>query len=1213
MDLSYATVNIMGYERHLAAQTVKLPLKYPATLQKYTPNEQFHRQLASTGDIINLSKINSSFIDQISYLVLNDMKTISFTPLNSQVNNFRLKFQSLQVVLPHELKSNHCISVYYEKLEGEDEGWIIVDVIDENYLFITLKISLTDFIVEDYQKAKWTNNFDQNNQKAKFSLNNFDQWGKISVPYSFELRSPPSFMKAIDSRNIIVSLKDGGLLHLQRSDHLKDFAVHNFSDPTSLLPLNFVSGLFKRDSSNQDIVLDGVSSNSLVDLVTVSSILITLTVDKVLKFWNLENHQQARSPIDLKDDKSGSRADAAWLSSVSSSYLQVVESEASGHTYLTCHYTTTSNSLKQNYNEMGLLFKAWEVLDHKTQIELISLDRLTFKPQLPDLLISSQGDEDTKYHNSLWFVQDFRCESRGEYLNYHILWKSNTSSILVTYKIHFNNGAVSSINWSQPNSSNSLSDSASYHDIEYYSNKVLNSESYDDLIITTSLNIFREHIGLENVRYKSSIRETVIETIDKAANDYQDRKSCWYKLDCLCEELKKVGEESLALCITNNSTILTLNINNISIFRQSHYYEGFFYYKPSSSEGKLAAILERLTVAISPKTYNKIYRGVLNLEASKVTADNATMLYDTILNNKISTDEISLIMTELESIPDVLDVISSLIDSRIKPDNHDETIRKLNSPATIGTLTKLNTLVSFRNIKRHHESILLSLVVLFLICEVNEQILLLLNKLIQRLSSYVIVDCVFNTCFESDNRHAKLESTDLSNSGNSLFWTGLANRNPRLNSLITEGKLTESYDYFYGHVISSYEKFILDVIIVLINHGEGLLIKEKFFTKLDRSKIIDRFLIGLVYLINNEPLEFFLIFEEYDFFRFDNDSIKEDLKKKFLYSLSGKPRIKTLNSLSINPHINSFLTTLFLNEFDDNELEKANYFHALSELSKSQGRDLRHRSHHRQKFITPAASTINAVTAADGSSSTIEVEFINNALKFERIAVENLKKINNPDETIIMNIDQFYLNIFEMALSSLNYDLVYECLSYLSSKVSKIFDFKDLLSRFINNLMLNQRISIIFPPNSNKLYSKHYLLIDSILLETANNELALANSLKCYEYLYTWRLFGPTLDSSQLADKRGAAESLYMFITRFKHEQKNLLANSTTVVEDIKQYKLKILELYMIILNCLKSFDDDDDKWIIKSKSVDSLSVIKLDEINLEYYEWLRELEDDLN
>lgn len=1196
MDLSYSTANIMGYKRHLAVQTVKLPLKYPSSLVKYTPNEQFHRQLASTGDIINLSKINSSFIDHISYLVLNDMKTIFFTPLNWQVNNFNLKFQSLQLVLPHEIKSNHCISVHYEMLETEDDGWLIVDLIDENYLFITLRIALNDFIVED-------------SKKAKFSLSNFDQWGRISIPYSFELRSAPSFMKAIDSLNIIISLKDGGLLHLQRSDHLKDFTVHNFSDPTSLLPLNFVSSLFKRDASSHDIVLDGVSSNSLVDLVAVNnSILITLTVDKVLKFWNLENHQQARSPIDLKDDKSGTRVNSAWLSSVSSRYLQIVESESSGNTYLTCHYTTTSNSLKQDYNQLGFLFKAWEILDHKTQIELVSLDRITFQPQLPDLLISTLGDDNTKFYNSLWFVQDFRCESRGDYLNYHVLWKSNTSSILVTYKIHFNNGAVSSINWSQPSNSSALSDSASYHDIDFYTNKILNSENYDDLIITTSLNIFREHVGLENVRYNSPIRQNVIETINKAVNEYQDHKSCWYKLDCLCEELKKVGEESLALCITNKSTILTLNINNISVFRHSHYYEGFFHHKPSSSEGKLAAILERLSVILSPKTYNKIYNGVLNLEASKMTADDATKLYDTVLNNKISTDEISLIMAELESIPDVLDTISSLVDSRIKPDELDESInaRKLNTSATIGTLTKLDTLVTFRNIKRHHESILLSLVVLFLICEVNEQILLLLNKLIQSLSSYGIIDCVFNTCFESDNIHTKVESADLSNSENSLFWMGLANKNPKLNYLIREGKLIESYDYFYGHVISSYDRFILDIIIELINHGEGLLIKEKFFTKLNQSKIIDKFLIGLVYLINNEPLEFFLIFEKHDFFKFNDDSIKEDLKNKFL------------NSLSINPRIKSFLTTIFLSEYDDkeSELEKANYFHALSELSKSQGKDIRHRSHHRQKFITPAANTINSVTSAHSSSFTVEMEFINNALKFEKIAVENLKRINNPNEEIILNIDQYYLNIFEMALSSLNYDLVYECLSNLpSTKVSTIFDYKDLLSRFINNLMSNQRISIIFSPNSNELYSKHYLLIDSILLETANNELALANSLKCYEYLYTWRLFGPTstLNSSHLADKRGAAESLYMFITRFKHEQKNLLTNSATVVEDIKQYKLKILELYMIILNCLKSFDDDEDKWIIKSKSIDSLSVIKLDEINLEYYEWLRELEDDLN
>lgn len=1195
MDLSYSTANIMGYKRHLAVQTVKLPLKYPSSLVKYTPNEQFHRQLARTGDIVNLSKINSSFIDHISYLLLNDMKTIVFTPLNWQVNNFELNFQSLQVVLPHEIKSNHCISVHYEMLEVEDDGWLIVDLIDENYLFITLKIALNDFIVED-------------NQKSKFSLNNFDEWGRISIPYSFELRSAPSFMKGIDSFNIIVSLKDGGLLHLQRSDHLKDFTVHNFSDPTSLLPLNFVSSLFKRDASNNDIVLDGVSSNSLVDLIAVNNnILVTLTADKVLKFWNLENHQQARSPIDLKDDISGARADTAWLSSVSSRYLQIVESESSGNTYLTCHYTT-SNSLKQDYNQMGFIFKAWEILDHKTQIELVSLDRITFQPQLPDLLISSPRDDHIKCHNSLWFVQDFRCESRGDYLNYHVLWKSNTSSILVTYKINFNNGAVSSINWSQPSNSNTLSDSASCHDIDYYTNKILNAENYDDLIITTSLNIFREHIGLENVRYNSSIRQSVIETINKAVNEYQDHKSCWYKLDCLCEELKKVGEESLALCITNKSTVLTLNTNNISVFRHSHYYEGFFHHKPSSSEGKLAAILERLTVVLSPKTYNKIYNGVLNLENSKITADDATKLYDSVLNNKISTDEISLIMTELESIPDVLDIISSLVDARVKPAEFEESInaRRLNTSATIGILTKLDTLVTFRNIKRNHESILLSLVVLFLICEVNEQILLLLNKLIQRLSSYAIVDCVFNTCFESDNIHSKVESADLSNSENSLFWIGLVNRNPQLNYLIRESKLIESYDYFYGHVISSYDKFIFDIIIELINHGEGLLIKEKFFSKLNQSKIIDTFLIGLVYLISNEPLEFFLIFEKYEFFRFDDDSIKGHLKKKLL------------NSLSINPHIKSFLATIFLSEYDDSnsELEKANYFHALSELSKSQGRDIRHRSHHHQKFITPTANIINAVTSSPDSPTTVAMEFIDNALKFEKIAVENLKQINNPDEKIILNIDQCYLNIFEMALSSLNYVLVYECLSNLSStKVSTIFDYKDLLSRFIHNLMTNQRISIIFARNSNELYSKHYLLIDSILLEMANNELALANSLKCYEYLYTWRLFGPTstLNSSQLADKRGAAESLYMFITRFKHEQENLLTNSATVVEDIKQYKLKILELYMIILNCLKSFDDDEDKWIIKSKSADSLSVIRLDEINLEYYEWLKELEDDLN
>ena len=48
----------------------------------------------------------------------------------------------------------------------------------------------------------------------------------------------------------------------------------------------------------------------------------------------------------------------------------------------------------------------------------------------------------------------------------------------------------------------------------------------------------------------------------------------------------------------------------------------------------------------------------------------------------------------------------------------------------------------------------------------------------------------------------------------------------------------------------------------------------------------------------------------------------------------------------------------------------------------------------------------------------------------------------------------------------------------------------------------------------------------------------------------------------ELGDKRGAIEALYEFITRFRIE------NPTGDVE--RKVKLKILEIYMIILNLLK-------------------------------------------
>ena len=96
-----------------------------------------------------------------------------------------------------------------------------------------------------------------------------------------------------------------------------------------------------------------------------------------------------------------------------------------------------------------------------------------------------------------------------------------------------------------------------------------------------------------------------------------------------------------------------------------------------------------------------------------------------------------------------------------------------------------------------------------------------------------------------------------------------------------------------------------------------------------------------------------------------------------------------------------------------------------------------------------------------------------------------------------------------------------------------------------------------------------------------------------------------------MGDKRGAIEALYEFITRFRIE------NPTGDVE--RKVKLKILEIYMIILNLLKSFENNQDQWFLKTNSYKETttttrrSIVSLNDLKLEYLEWLKNLDEDVS
>lgn len=1187
--MSYSVSSIAGYKEHLPRNRVTLPFRYPIENQTQSPNDYFHSKLACSGDIINLRKDRSSFIEVIFFEVLNDMRTLNLIPANLRNELPGCKLQYLEVTLPYEVYSSKTVNVYFEEAgeSMQSEGVIIVDIIDKNFLFTTLKFDLNDFV---HSKGS----------KEKLSLTHFNKWGKISIPYSFELRSAPFFMKALDSLNIIISLKDGGLLHFRRLEHLNDFSIFNFTESNSILSTSFMS-LFRRSSNVE--TLDGVSLNSVVDLVPLTqNTIVTLTINKELKVWNLEEHSRTHSSL-LLGSGNELKSQNNWYKFGAKKYLRLVRSPESDRLLLTCYFPL----IQASSGESGYKAKVWEVCSSERDTYLIELNHMSFVIDSPDNLLN-MNKSDIRFQNSIWLIQGFGCRFNQSNLYYNVLWKSNTSSVMVEYDQSLDNGNIVSVTSSVPSVKDFLRDSLSYHDEEYFSNKILNSGRYDSLILLTSLNLLRASNKLEKVKTSELLRKSVTDSISKLTDAQNlEPKSSWYKLFSLCEEFKKASEEPVCFGILNSSTTVTLNVDGLSVFRPSHFYEKFNSLKLKNSTGQIASIISRLNTFISQKTYNKICKALLDVKASAISSSTAGELFDLYLQAKISGEEIVSIMNALDDIPDVLDSVDTLLDyNKAHVEKHDSfspssSFGSSNETGNDSTLLRLSASTSIRSIKDEHFFILQGLVAIFLLSEPNDQILHLLNKTRQKLFTYSITDMTFDISSENYNTADYPLKSGLNLAETSLFFSGIVLKNPSLKSLIRAGKTNDAFDYLNCVLLNACDNLLIDVIIELINHDRGIIIKDKFLEFLRGTSVVNVFLRGIVYLISNHPKEFYDIFVRYELFGSEEESTSFELKNKIT------------SSLKAHKHIHE-LADLIFNRKGQDSIQKANYYHILAILSEAQA-SLKSLS---RDDVLPLSALMLRANEADVKYSTSFTsfgrEYIEHALKFERKAIETLKGSSTRSGKML-EVSQCYLNMYTMALKLSDYDLIFESLSNLPSRGQLNYDYKELFTRFITKLILEQKIHILFPPKRNALLSKHYLLIDQILLELANEELILSNSLKYYEYLCSWRLFGASssLQSNDITDKRSAAESLYMFITRFRNEYQSLLSSSGTMIEDFKQYKLKVLELYLLILNCLRTFEEDEDKWILKSKGKGMLTYITMEEINIEYFEWLKELREELN
>lgn len=1137
---SFSCATVVGYASHLPLKIVKLPLKYGAPKSNEDASDSFKEKCFQYSELIDVSSQKGNFFTSVQIGLFNDAKTLRLTPLLADEATFLgAQFHNIDILLPHKVISKGTITYQLVTLALESEPFILIDLIEENYLLITLKIELSDFIV-----GSTTN---------RLALDNFSEWANISVPYSFELRSAPFFMKALDQNNIIVSMNDGGLLHFRRLSPLATTDIFNFSDAAPVMSLNFVGNLLKRPNKQESSV-GGISSNAVVDVIRLrDEEFAALSVNKTFRVWNLITHKQSRSAVELDEGAS----QPSWLTTVPNKYFQI--HELNGRRTLSILLTSPEGSLQNVGNEYA--FHSWVDVDKQIEFSKFTVSPLHAFDQLNATDLSFVK------------IQDFQIVNQGTDVHFYILWKSNTVSSLVRYTQEADTDSTSISMRSLSVKDCIIGVLSAHQNLEYYQNVIFNSGYFDKQIVTTALSIFKKNSDPQVVVTEgSNLQESVALAVTHTSRTLGvSESSLWYKFTMICDEFRKLSMESLSILVRPNYVIVSL-VNGLSTFSDAHYYEKFL----RDDTTRLSKLLGVISSKFSSNTFKRV---LSELEQTQVfDAKIASSLASKYLSGKITNMEINTLMEELDSIPGVVEEIEALVggigESAIVVDGDNLSIGE-----GYGLFAKLMMVSTFKNIKASHCDILIDLAVMFLLCEVNDDVLKFLNMIVEVFRGYEVMDQVFDLSFAGSSSESSIEVSTVSPKEYAVFWTAIAKDYPDLFSLIQRREYNVAYDYFTTLMLQKGQSdLVTNVVLELVNKNEGRVIFEQFIPKLSQTLPINRFLTGLVHYLNFRPNKFYDIFIDYSTFESVNDlNVKE----------------KLIESLKSNSPLKHFVSSIFSGSSED-IVVRSNYYHQLAQLSKL---------YDNSEFALPKAESGNG---------TLRLAFKQKALEFEKIALATLQDAYGSSSKISTLKTSFLRNIFADSLSIKNFDDAIDSLRKLCELLSAS-EVKNSFNRLLRSLIAHHEIDRIFSPNDSGVFEKHYLMVDSILLELANDDLILSNALKCYEYLYSWRLLGSSNDNNRdcLSNRRGAAEALYIFVTRFKFEKTSLRVASNES-DDFKQFKLKILELYMIILNCLKTFESDDDKWIIKRDSTKKLGVITLEELNVEYYRWLKELERDL-
>lgn len=1114
--LSY--LSVLGYHNALPSRDVWLPLKYSTKDVQIPPDDVWEKNIYSAGSFIELPHDDKSSFYKLGFGLSHDKRVVVLTPFDSHKGD---KLQNLRFNLPNSVFSESTIALQYVS-NGSSVEHLVIDLIDENYLFVTIKVDIECFL--------------RGSDETRLSLQNFREWINISAPYSFELRSKPLVLRPLDVMNYIVSLEDGGLLHFRRKALLGGLDIFSFQNSQSL-SLNIMSGLFGH--KNKDKADDGVSSNAVIDAVPSSeSAFITISLKRELQSWDLHLHKMISSQ---KISSELSRMDT--LNLLSKRYL--LRRDFGGLTFFFALDLTS-----RNWTELPLspILKCFQI---SPQLEFLEWD--IFKGTC-DQLKTMIADHNVTGKVQ---VQDFNVISLGESsFMISILFRSNGLGYLLQQDINIHSKESQiRLKCAVEEEPYFLSAKASLQN-ELEVRKALESGRYDLQILEAALMSIKKSFITNDVLFDGPLTtDSILNCVNHiAVKNGITIYSVLSQILMVCEELRKRSQEPLSLYVSLRTSVVS-QAHGMGIFRVAHVCES------NPDDDKIMAILSKIQSRVSVNTlfYIQLQLSLTETLDKKV----AQTLADTLLAEKFTEQEIFQFGQDLLSSPSALERLKGKIDCFSKDSTLIAKPSSIKSSFCPGYFEKAVFQSSLRVISTRQENFLTQVAVLFLLFDADEQVLLFLRAIHRNLRKIALVELLLNS---------KLLGLNVDPEKNDFFigvsiWKVFFQKHPNISELIYNEEYNRAIDAFNIQIDSeNFSDWVSKTLFAYLSCENFKVVEFYFASLLDSKNPTHTFLKAFI-----------------DFYNGNLDSfLSQILSISNLQEVFFTLRSWALQYLEKSMKLMRLFTSVSPGEVENNELlsiilhELASFAHELASETKANLHD------------------VIKVSAA-----------------LEKTAIDHLKKLDTNATKYIQLLELYHRKLLDRSLKIRQYEDAAECLFQLDSLVTRR-DLKVLFSHFLRILLSDNLVNFLFEPQMLLRFSSYYSLVDRVLLEISNEDLLLSKALRCYETLYSWRLLAPTTTLLQLVmgDRRGAVEALYIFITRFRMEKEVLLSDSNGL-EDFKQYKLKILELYMIILNCLLTFTHTEDRWFMR-KSDDGLQVVTIDELRLEYNCWLRDLETEV-